>query len=209
VRLYEYKQLPEKAGSAIMTWDQAAAAPCRENEIITLPKKHNVELFMLKEGQQFLYVAGNDVFFGGTEESPFLARLKLEAVAPLWQHGEEAFFEGLKPANIVRLERYYRRQAVRQGDIFAMPLQANWKSIGIVMTLIDHTAFPEPAAPRNVTDCNLFGTRHTMSGLALLLTNNLVLFEGTLSAPDHSARTLKGIHLMDQARNMFDAKGVD
>jgi hypothetical protein len=209
VRLYEYKQLPEKAGSAIITWDHKAGTPTREQEIITLPKKHNVELFMLKEGQQFLYAAGEQVYFGGTEESPFLARLKPEAVNPLWQLGEEAFFEALKPANIARLERYYRRQAVRQGDIFAMPLQANWKSIGIVMTLIDRTAFAEPAAPRTVTDCSLFETRHTISGLALILDANLVLFEGTLQAPDHSPRTLKGIHLMDQAANMFHPKSVD
>lgn len=213
MRLYEMKRLPELAGSASLEFSQKYGMPLRKDSTIYLPKDDNVEFFPLLSGKQFiLWVSGHNesgCFFGGTDEQPFLVRLKQEYLAYFARNGEKGFLESLKPRLIYRAEHIFKMSAIRQGDIFAVPLPYSWKELDKMQEL----CFDIGINPKSVKNVSLFGTRHTITGAictgTLMGMNELSLGEGILSAPDHAPRELKGPHLLAQADGLYSPRNAD
>src|SRR3989344_5355665 len=106
MKLFEMKGFPEEAGLAELEFTQEVEIPKREKELISLPANPQNEFFSLKEGAQFLFrcaVLNNSdryspkkesaLYFGGTDERPFLVRSVPEAFPYFVLGGEAGFYE--------------------------------------------------------------------------------------------------------------------
>ncbi len=137
MRVIEMKRngFPNKADKAKIEWesncegsginedlemgcDGMIKAPRREGDVIILPEYYDSEFFWLDDEQrQFIFTLSNVNFFGGTDENPFLVRLKNSSdLKNYLLHGDtESFFERLNPIDhALRKDNNWRRQ----GDIF-------------------------------------------------------------------------------------------
>ena len=104
MRLFEVQQkfgdLPQKAGIAVLNWKGSVAS--RDGKTITLPTHDDeIQFFPLLDGMQFLLQVPSirqitRVFFGGTDEQPFLVEMDSEVITSL-RGGEESFFNEIKP----------------------------------------------------------------------------------------------------------------
>lgn len=185
--------------------------PTREKEEIRLPVRTDAEFYSLRKGQQFIFrlAQANEVYFGGTDEEPFLVRLDPTVFGYFRQGGEGAFFGALVPELVSDTCDKFGQKYRRQGDIFAVPVPMTWKSLRQATTLISDEA------PVEVQDANrrsIFKTRHLFTGHAMegKLVKSLGLFvEGLIEAPDHEPLELKRIFLLSQTRYLFDPKNAD
>jgi len=234
MKLFEMKgQLPEEAGLAELEFTNEAESPGRKKELISLPADPQSEFFSLQDGAQFLFrctVLDNSdryspkkesaLYFGGTDEQPFLVRAEPEAFPYFVLGGEVGFYEALKPPLIKWLEGLYGRERTnRQGDIFAysLPSQGHLFSRtpgGWWIYMLER--WEANGANINLSRCEeqLFGTRHVFRGRKAVLevddiSAEFTLGEGVVEAPDHKPLVLRGPHLFQQAAFLFRPQEAD
>lgn len=216
MKLFEMKgtfgSLPTKAGKATLDWKNIGS-PARDGQIIHLPSGKDNEMFPLKQGEQFLFAynapgEGHRLYFGGTDEEPFLVRLGFSVLETL-EGGERGFYDALKPDPVKRLENKFGAQTKRQGDWFCVELPGlDWRAVEMFLAL-DQRGRPAPkeSGKRGLP---IGRTRHQIIGLLLDLGSGGPLFaEGTLVAPDHADLKLTGPHALFQAQKLDDPQNAD
>src|SRR4051812_36171399 len=102
MRLFEIAKFPSKAGKVELKLADVIVPKRDEAEILIPNMRYDVEFFRLKRGQQFMLTMPDHghaqrVYFGGTDEQPFLTTLTPEAFEAFAAGGEEGFFDSLKP----------------------------------------------------------------------------------------------------------------
>ncbi len=221
------KNLPKLAGKATIRWNTQGQAG-REGPEISLPIVEQAEFLPLQGGRQFVYRVpisqdGPAVFFGGTDEEPFLVRLipqMAEVVedAKTLRSGEAAFYERLKPSKMKLLENTFGVEAKRQGDIFAVPIPFGWNELRAFASLFG-VRLPREEPPND--KLQVFGTRHTLEGqhLEILASEGepfsrravcvATLAAGTLIAPDHAPKLLEGPHALFQVEVLYRPREAD
>ena len=165
-------------------------------------------LFQLQGGEQFLaFDAPAGIgrtprsFFGGTDEQPFLVELDRGHARTFVDHGEAAFYDGLKPQRIKELERTYGADGTtRQGDIWPYRLPLSWDEV-----VQDHLRARGNGFITHRGRSSVLGTRHTIDGIVARHGVHLArldesvgagrLMTGTLTAPDHEPRQLDEPHV--------------
>lgn len=242
MKAMEMKELPISAGKANIEWKEGTFDPSRKNHTLFLPYREELEWYPLKEGLQFLFRCGYRsqtisrsslgrerlvprVFFGGTDENPFLVEIHAHLLRIYLQYGEEAFYKALVPVPILVAKEISKREYVRQGDIFACPVP--WLNF-------EREYKTRKDIQRFNVSASLFMTRHTLRGRGFTLVGVrpfyedildpkdivlsrlfrtteeiLVIGEGTIECPDHSSLILKEPHLIAQTRFLFDPKRAD
>ncbi|MBI2673681.1 MAG: hypothetical protein HYX23_00110 [Candidatus Zambryskibacteria bacterium] len=217
MKLFKMRTVPKKAGMAKLQFGYkggAHAPPFRESTDIVLPDNPESEFFPLMNGEQFLLriISGGSetqYWFGGTDERPFLVRLRDEPFRAFQREGDDSFYAALKPEVITKFEQAFRVASKRQGDIFAVPIPHTWDEIQQASLLCLGTK----QEPKNVKSQPMFGTRHKLNGLyterARIFGDNHTLGEGVLKAPDHSPLKLEQVHLIVQARNLYEPRLAD
>lgn len=207
MRIAEMDTLPKTAGVAKLRFLPPNEMPqrslaLRDKDIIYLDREDS-RFYPLKNGEQFLFTTtdGRDnrfLYFGGTDENPFLVELHMSAFEYVLD-GEGAFFEQLKPEFIRETEAKFKVKTKRQGDIFAI------RPYPKLNDLLQNNAKGHNKAEVSVVEkASLFGTRHQFTGLFGLVKDArgsvLAEFgEGLLEAPDHEPLKLEGPHLFRQA----------
>jgi|SRR3989338_2935695 len=221
MKLFEIRNVPKTAGVAKLDFGKrntnGRIPPFRAGTVIVLPDNPELELFSLKEGEQFLlrntvsgsYTKETQFWFGGTDESPFLVRLLEQPFNAFQKEGADSFFKALKPGIVIQLEERFHVSARRQGDIFAVPVPKTWEEIRDASSL----CLDIRQDPSNVKLSPVFGTRHKFTGLKAekvrLFGGEHTLVEGVLEAPDHSPVRLERVHLIVQARNLYEPSEAD
>ena len=61
------------------------------------------------------------IFFGGTDEQPFLVQLYQQSLEVLFKEGVKGFYQSLIPKKLLYLAKKFNLEFKRQGDIFAIP----------------------------------------------------------------------------------------
>ncbi len=180
----------------------------RNGKTIFLEENEDMRFYQLLSGRQFLYTANDNggsrhMFFGGTDENPFLVELELSAMEWLVT-GEEAFFEGLKPLIVKKFEQIWATKAKRQGDFLAVTPKRSkeWGSF-----LRKHLGKNE-AKMSIVEKERLRNTRHTFQGLVARV-GDLFIGEGIIEAPDHGPLKLIGPHIIEQAVHLLKPQEAD
>jgi hypothetical protein len=212
--------LPSKAGKAkIHFTHENISRPKRDKEDIILPLSKAGELYPLAQGTQFIFTQSGqginrEIFFGGTDEEPFLVQLSPNIFSAL---REEKFFDGnqrslynaLKPAGITKREILFKTDCGRQGDIFFVPLEITFDALETMFCAL----YPDPEDKRfdpiTTNAMSVFGTRHELHGTYLNVPNVGLFAEGILKAPDHAERTLLGVHFLAQTVHLFDPSKAD
>lgn len=221
--------LPERAGKADISYDakpQDGELPSRNGKMIRLPLHRTAEFFPLMGGEQFLYRARvlqmhayhqEDVlYFGGTDEEPFLVRLDPDVFREFSTGGEENFFASLVPRGVKQARMVFGRQYRRQGDIFAVPVNFSWKNLRALEMIRSGYVEPERLAQfrPSETPLKVFGTRHELSGVHMeshigISGGGSLIAEGVLEAPDHADLELKQPHLLFQTAHLFNPQQAD
>lgn len=210
MKLFEMQIVPVVAGSARIQFNDTAN-PSREGATIVLPQNPELEFYPLKRGEQFLVRHHKQLWFGGTDEQPFLVSLEPNTFSRFMEGGEQDFFAALVPEEVTEMEKDLKTSTRRQGDIFAVKLPISWDEIAEAMEVIyGH----EKWKPECVKRRSVFKTRHRLTGKFSAFTHllgweNVVVVEGILVAPDHSPMTLVGLHALYQARHLRDPKNAD
>lgn len=216
MRLFELEQkfgsLPDKAGVAVLDWGKDW--PTRDGKTIKLPAYTETQFFPLRDGAQFLLqIPGRDcarVFFGGTDEQPFLVELDSNVVVSL-HIGEEEFFNVIKPNGVKVLEGAFDTKAVRQGDWFAVPIPLSWKVTCGMIALVDSD--PTVIEPSNEEErkVHLLETRHSLISerhIRMWWNDNrlecVLVGEGILRAPNREDRVLRGPHMFFRTAHLVN-----
>jgi len=159
---------------------------------------------------QFIFhqVHPDGLWFGGTDESPFLVRLDTY-LAVEFGKGVDKFFDAMVPDLIKQLEkRFGEKPRKRQGDIFMYEMPYGLSEIRGLLSLSKREVIPEQKSETSVS-----GTRHRFSGRffrsSLLGTQGTIIGQGTLSAPDHEPVVLNKPYALAQARGLFNPKVAD
>lgn len=217
--------LPVKAGTATLKWFKPREVeklprPWRSDDSIFLPYHEDVDFHILLNGQQFVWEDHrySQVFFGGTDESPFLVQLH-----PCYSMSElgnqRTFFSSLKPDGIRSLEKHFRTKALRQGDWYALPIPipfnlligtlhlfGAWRSSSILLV-----EKPDKSVRLN-------GTRHLLKTKRYIPLDALVSHfpglylitdGGIMVSADHSNLKLRGTHVLSQTTSVIYQKSAD
>ena len=224
--------LPERAGKArieyrdphrMSPWrnnyatevDPSALLPTRQGDLISLPSYPTAQVVTLARGQQFIYsIEDRLVYFGGTDEEPFLVRLDPRAI----QRGnngvtEDDFYGRLVPGRVRFIEKALGVRHKRQGDIFAVPVRINRKTMNVLGVLEASSSQPG-VGTKELAKVPVFETRHQITGVGVTMQNfhglgQTILVEGTIEAPDHAPLELKQPHILDQTLFLFDPRIAD
>ena len=222
MRLFEMKNPPKVAGLAKLQFGykgRTERPPFRKGVDIVLPDDEEAEFFPLMDGEQFLVRLTQEgdynrnverqFWFGGTDEQPFLVRLKDPPFRAYRQKGEPAFYTSLKPDQVGKFEEQFKAPAKRQGDMFAVQLPHSWEEM-IKAGRLANGRTPEP---EKVKAQSLFGTRHQIEGLYCenfkVYGLGLTVIEGLLKAPDHEIVKLERPHVIVQAQNLWAPQEAD
>jgi len=218
MRLFETRKdrWPRQAGKAVLEYEHTGE-PVREGNKIIIPDDGRVELFRLQKGwNQFLVGLGeNSLWFGGTDENPFLVRLGSDVFDEFVQ-SPKGFYSLLVPKLIRNLqEKFPSVTYVRQGDIFAFPLPYSWEELEKAFNICHWYTLAYKEVKK--AELMLFGTRHTLSGVNLVVGEESGFFrglvtqlvEGTVNAPDHTTRVLEGPHVIAQTAHLYSPKEAD
>ena len=212
--VFEMKKLPTKADKALLEWDSGMNAPERNRANIGLPRNPSAEFYSLRNGNQFLYRTGNRMWFGGTDEEPFLVEMdpKLIGTYVQSQGSDDALYRELVPESILKItsEVSPTRSYRRQGDIFAARFcgeQYFEKNLSfMVRTSVRRGEF------------NVLGTRHVGLGTGLWINEESrqgdlrgnVLFRGVIQAPDHHPLELNdAFYMLGQTRHIINPTNAD
>lgn len=210
MKLMKMRALPRRAGLANLhfNYDDPFGLPIRKDTEIVLPLNPHAKFYSLQNGRQFLFVSATEpaqCWFGGTDEKPFLVRMREPALATFRDSGENGFYDSLRPRIVHDLEKDLGVAVKRQGDIFAVALLLNARSMEIFGHLLNlHW--------KDADDFSVFGTRHRIGGQVsnVAVRGGLhLLATGVLEAPDHTPLRLEGTHLLAQADNLYNAPMAD
>jgi len=228
--------LPTTAGSAKLEWRDSTIRPSRANDRIYLQRDEMV-FIPLKEGIQFLYLQGADdvpgrqgrVWFGGTDEAPFLVELNGDIGGEVAKCPDESvFYEALVPEHMRLVARALDRAFVRQGDIFALPLGNREADIAGILNRYSpeitynvrrylglmHGKDEVPALLEKMRKAPfdtypIFGTRHLGRG-QYVESGPVAVFQGRIDAPDHKPILLEDqVHLLGQTNYLTNSEGAD
>lgn len=210
----------------------AYIGPERYGDHIFLPLVVGAEYYPLKEGEQFLFMIPSasssidynypdSLFFGGTDERPFLVQVSFQFMDIFFDKGEAEFYEALKPLTMFALEDHYGRRAERQGDIFYFSLGASLEEITFERSFINDLKKIIGKASVDFMPCKynadelnrVFDTRHIIQGPFRENDDKrdssrrrtmpwFGLGQGTLTAPDHSPRTFDSLHALAQTKGL-------
>jgi len=208
---YSKAYRPKKAGLAKLHFDRDIYSPEREGDVIYLPDSEGSIFFEHKVNPTFLYIEDdNSVYFGGTDERPFLVELSTSRIdtlkwIQLWQEGK--FEETLKPHLLEALSKIFKKEPKRQGDIWALPLTtSDWKLFLSLGYLFEASLALEP---KKVKDYSVYGTRHVLEGEYCRFRRGLAA-QGVISAPDHTELDIsKTLHLIFQNDHLRDPARAD
>lgn len=214
---------PKRAGKAILEYADGNIGstdyPYRKDDVIVLPNRGDLQLYRLQPGWN-QFIARFDystVWFGGTDENPFLVRIDDRPFSEYCRRGPKGFYESLVPP----LPGHTYR---RQGDIFATPIPFTWDEIvKALQYILGWSAAKAAVAEPDESSGGLFGTRHHLKGVELSSTIRLpvesvssyrdttffVIAEGTVKAPDHTDMKLKGVHALAQTLHLHDPRVAD
>lgn len=217
-------KLPARAGRAELYFASRDKTPVRNKGLIGLPLHPEAKFYPLQHGEQFLFstpLSENDryggharqdtLWFGGTDEEPFLVRLHPGLLKDFEADGEEGFFEALKPGLIEDMEPIFGWATKRQGDIFALRTPFTWKMLKALHVIQNPGKSSEL---KEVKAESVFETRHRFTGVGLRVSlatsvESIPFVEGLLQAPDHADLTLKGIYVLAQSEGLFTPKLAD
>lgn len=211
---------PKRAGKAIIEYDTEADHPRRDENLIVLPYRGDLQLCKLqKDWNQFIVrIDYSTVWFGGTDENPFLVSIDDRPFSEYCKYGPEGFYRSLLPK---LPEETYKRQ----GDIFACLIPFTWEEILKAYKYIHGWKVEVGEAKPDERGGGLFGTRHHLKGVALNHTVRipesfissygspepirLILAEGTVVTPDHTDMKLVGVHALAQTRYLREPQRAD
>lgn len=211
------EMLPQAAGKALIFFTDPRNPPKREKERITLPFSTDNEFFFIQEGDQFLFrIPYGGIWFGGTDENPFLVRIDGDALEAFKRDGATGFYDFLKPAVVKKYEGVLTVSAKRQGDIFALPLPYyNWDGLrDPIFGILGLEVKPTTQALNKEKELSVFGTRHFLRRGHYFEVNKggpapMLLADGLLAAPDHTPLELNGLHLLVQAAGLYNPAEAD
>jgi len=217
MRLFEREKSrwPRLAGKAVLEYDGHTIVPRREKGTIIIPERGETEIFKLKQDWSQLLIAspGQGIWFGGTDENPFLVQLN-GGVYNQFLRSPRDFYTSLVPGLMNTLVKMFPKVSYsRQGDIFYFPLPYSWGEIEKAVNVCYWRTLD--LSNKKKGEFSLFDTRHILKGLSLALDTNILggkvnmLVEGTLVAPDHSSRVLEGPHAIAQTSNLFSPTEAD
>lgn len=213
----EYR--PKTAGLAKLHYGQYYTAE-RKGEDIFLPDTENSLLFEHKSLPLFLYANRDELYFGGTDERPFLVRINTRQWdVPKWLEfwNKDQFLEKLMPYNLRKLRQWFTQKPKRQGDIWALPLSnADWEmviSIGYVLGVSSKGKFSETEE----SGLNIYETRHKLFGEYWIFkqpekyeNGEGLVAKGTVKAPDHEDMDISStLHLIFQNDYLYDRRNAD
>lgn len=231
--LKKLRPRPTKAGITKLVFEDCEY-PRREGDVISLPNEGWNHFFPLLGGEQFVFADSHpngqvrSVWFGGTDEQPFLTQLTTPPMRKLQRGGERCFFASLKPRLMIQIEEALGVTAQRQGDIWYVPIPATWeqlipkprkRSLGERCTaLFTRRKAPtvEPLDERlGIQDVDYFekgrmavwNTQHRIQGQYVsvkVFGVETEIGEGVLTAPDHEPRELVGPHVFAQTAHLKD-----
>lgn len=210
---------PKRAGKAILEYDDVVPGPYRNGSTIVLPNRGDLQLIKLqKDWNQFMVRFDyGTVWFGGTDENPFLVSIDDHPFSRYCRYGPKGFYESLLPELPGNTYK-------RQGDIFTCPIPFTWEEIIKVYRYIHGWTVDIVEAKPDERDGGLFGTRHHLKGVTLNHTVRmpetfisssgssptwLILAEGTIVAPDHTDMELKGVCALAQTLHLRDPQKAD
>lgn len=216
-------EIPKNAGKAKIEWVDPGYddRPSRKGNIICLPAHNKAEFYKLAWGVQFLFVLPGrysnerSLYFGGTDEEPFLVGLQPHLIDKYKEGGDKAFYNTLKPSIIGELEQEMRVESERQGDIFAIPLPMSWEALIMSQKFYAVTNGGDEweDEPTQVKAKSLFGTRHLFSGTELNVSlegrREVMVGQGIVEAPDHADLVLDRVYLFAQTAFLFNPKQAD
>lgn len=214
---------PEKAGLARLQFGSTpglratdVGRPENEPDLILFGARFaDIEYYPLLDGSQFLarvpHWMSHTLYFGGTDEAPFLVELEAGLFTSLKMNGEDRFYEMLKPKLIRALEKAYGSEGtVRQGDIWAYQFPGGYAGLR-QDPQVEYNGSLLLMAHDNRT---VMGTRHRLDGwlvqtkLTLRLGGKQMFVpksrvaEGVLSAPDHADVVLEGPHILSRTEGI-------
>ncbi len=219
MRLIELgKRRPIAAGKAKIEYRnvkdlrQEERYPYRKDSTIILPDYTDLELLQLQDDwNQFLVLIFGGVWFGGTDENPFLVRMDPEVVHNYYNGGPANFYASIIPQQTSALSAVVKTPLIRQGDIFALRMPFGWQELDKAFKIFNG----KNLSVKEASDTYLFGTRHTLKGrmlespMTIYGNNGVSLAEGEIQAPDHHTIVLAKPHALSQTRLLYDPKNAD
>lgn len=168
---------------------------------------------------------GTQVYFGGTDEKPFLTELTRVAYQALIDEGEEFFYQSLVPSRVAHLGHLWGALPKRQGDIWALPLPCDvWELNGPTLDLADlpvtfvvtdseHTSLQLCLSRHQLVKGLVWRIRVTENRISIEQgvnslaaarpsIENIVVCQGLIQAPDHTDLVLQEPHLIEQTANL-------
>ena len=204
---------PKEAGKAIIKYSDSVGHPTRKGKVITLPKDGSLELFKLQpDWNQFLVHQGDSIWFGGTDENPFLVRMDY-SILNAYLKSPNDFYPSIVPTLMGKVkERFPQMSYRRQGDIFAFPLPYTWEDLEKAFEICYWNSFTFHHEPTHINN-----TRHILTGKYLNLKREYSLFgqlvnlvvEGVVKAPDHTPMKLEGPHAIGQTAFLYNPPEAD
>ncbi len=223
MKLEEMKELPKKAGEAKLQFGYKGkkTPPLRIGKKIILPGYKSTEFFPLQNGKQFLLDLGHSLWFGGTDENVFLVRLNTDIlkVINLEELNEKDFYKILKPEIIQEIEKRFNVKSKRQGDIWAVPIKFSIKDLVRAAFLFWGREYE--AKVKTAKRLSILKTRHRLTGKYILNhgvvdpdqegseSRNVIVGEGIVKSPNHSAIKLQGLHILTQTAYLWDSTKAD
>jgi hypothetical protein len=223
MQFIDTRNKPKKAGVAKLEFipQERGALPKREGDTIIIPFKRGdmFHKFRMSKGEQFIFASTGGsprlgwglerLYFGGTDENPFLVELNTRAW-DMFLYGEREFYSYLVPGTIPDMQKITRTKYRRQGDIFSLSTQHLISEVVAAHELIHGSKWK----PKEVTSLRVFGTRHLLNGiytseLKFRGSGNLFLAEGVITAEDHAPMELEGMHILAQANGLTYPKKAD
>ncbi len=212
---------PKKAGKAILdfypTSKDCANPVTRKKNVISIPGFVDLEMFPLEsDWERFLIVSGGhntsvdnaEVFFGGTDENPFLVRMEPSVMREYFLGGSYGFYRAIRPKRIEELGQTLCRSPRRQGDIFALHIGYTWEGLKRAAAIVGEVNI-------KVTDrkaASLFETRHLLTGQHARLNiggATMQFASGTVVAPDHADLNLTKPYLIEQTEFLYNPPAAD
>lgn len=180
------------------------------------------EFFLFKSAPLFLFatIVGREdisVWFGGTDEQPFLVRLDAVALKGFMRNGENAFLDSLIPGKVKAISETVQNPVVRQGDMIGTSIAKSWKD---VEKAFETTSFLTNEKRFKLclntnTNMRMFDTRHTINGDLARIKNSSgntlrgIIVLGKLEAPDHAPQVWDTPHFVQQTNFLYNPKNAD
>jgi len=220
MRLMEMTKKPTKFGKATVEYGRSFGRIGREGNTICVPHDNFTEVFCLsnqgRNDQFIMNRGGGEYWFGGTDENPFLVQLTAEPFKEFLKLGEAGFYWSLVPKDLPGLCSHAHRRYIRQGDIFAVPLNMSWSTLSRCLDIARWGDGREHHVDGRL-QLPLFQTRHMLTGREFVSTLKYiygirvpVVASGRVEAPDHTPLNLGDKpHALFQTANLADPKKAD